>query len=166
MTTEAHLQQVSDTATIRLERRLARPPQDVWCALTERAELAKWFPCDVLVERWEVGAPLRFVFTEDGFELSGVVLEVAEGHVLAFTWGEDRLRFELTATADGGTELVLHDELPRAWAARNAAGWDVCLARLTADDALPEWKHRFDLYVERFAATAGAQEGPPAEFTG
>jgi hypothetical protein len=43
--------------------------------------------------------------------LTGEVLEVDQPNALAFTWGEDTLRFELLAEG-GGTRLVLIDEPP------------------------------------------------------
>jgi uncharacterized protein YndB with AHSA1/START domain len=118
---------------VRLERHLADPPAVVWRALTEREQLRSWFPCEVIVNRghWEVGAELSFPFPPGLTHrtLTGVVLEVDEPHALAYTWGEDTLRFELSPEADG-TRLVLVDELPPDSAARNAAGWEWCLDRL------------------------------------
>jgi hypothetical protein len=93
--------------------------------------------------------------------LTGEVLEVDEPNVLAFTWGEETLRFELAAEADG-TRLVLIDELPPSAAARNAAGWDTCLDRLAGLDSSPDdWRPRFDAYAAAFAPVLGPQEGPP-----
>jgi uncharacterized protein YndB with AHSA1/START domain len=147
---------------VRLERHLHKPPSDVWRALTVPEELKAWFPDSVEVEEWTVGAPLTFVFKEHDLPpMSGVVLEVDEPHVLAFTWGDETLRFELTAAPDGGTDLVLTDELDRAFAARNAAGWDVCLERLAGHTGDVEWKPLFDHYAADFGPVLGPQEGPP-----
>jgi uncharacterized protein YndB with AHSA1/START domain len=155
---------------VRLERRLADPPEVVWRALTDRDELRAWFPCDVIVDggAWNTGAAITFVFPPDVIDLTikGEVIEVDEPHVLEYTWGDDRLRFELTAR-DGGTELVLFDELPASWAARNAAGWQDCLDRLSgATNPSGDWKTRFDAYAAEFTPRIGAQEGPPAEVSG
>ena len=85
---------------VRLERHLPDPPAVVWKALTEREQLRAWFPSDVIVSggRWEVGAAITFTFPPEVIDLSitGEVLEVDEPHVVAFTWGEDTLRFELS----------------------------------------------------------------------
>lgn len=58
---------------------------------------------------------------------------------------------------------MLVDELRPGVAARNAAGWDVCLDRLVTgtqdDDA---WRPLFEHYSAVFAPTLGEQEGPPA----
>jgi uncharacterized protein YndB with AHSA1/START domain len=147
---------------LRLERSLAHPPAAVWRALTDREELKMWFPCDIITDEWRTGARLRFVYRDREWQdLDGEVLECDEPHVLAFTWGSETLRFELTEET-GGTRLVMTDELDAATAARNAAGWEVCLERLEGcRPAEGLWKTRFDHYVGAFVATLGPQEGPP-----
>jgi hypothetical protein len=98
--------------------------------------------------------------------LSGVVRTVDEPRTLAFTWGEELLRFELTPDA-GGTKLVLTDEIPREAAARNAAGWDDCLDRMMGvQPGTHAWKARFDQYSHAFGPTLGPQDGPPAGYKG
>ncbi|GAA2061466.1 hypothetical protein GCM10009839_85620 [Catenulispora yoronensis] len=152
-------------AAVRLERVLPDPPEVVWRALTERDQLKAWFPCDVIVAggAWRPGAAISFPFgpEPDALTLTGEVLEVREPELLAFTWADETLRFELTPHPSG-THLVLIDELRPGIAARNAAGWDVCLDRLLgrdpADDA---WRGLFERYTAAFAPTLGAQEGPP-----
>ncbi len=148
---------------VRLERELTDPVPVVWRALTDREELRAWFPCDVLVAggRWQVGASITFAFApEHDMTLHGEVLEVDEPRVLAFTWGDDALRFELSPQGSG-TRLVLIDELPASAAARNAAGWEVCLDRLAGRDSGDDWQPRFEAYAAEFAPRIGAQEGPP-----
>lgn len=155
---------------VRLERQLPDPPATVWAALTERDQLRSWFPCDVIVDggEWVEGAEISFPFPADVIEmtLTGEVLEVDEPRLLTYTWGEDTLRFELTPS-DGGTRLVLINELAAGSAARNAAGWDTCLDRLTgAEPVEPAWQPRFQAYAARFEPTVGPQEGPPAGYKG
>jgi uncharacterized protein YndB with AHSA1/START domain len=151
---------------VRFERHLRQPPDVVWRALTEPAELKAWFPTDIITDRWEVGATLEFPFRNDeGPTMTGTVLECDEPRRLAYTWGDDVLRFELAADGEGGTRLVFIDEVDANVAARNAAGWDICLDAL-AGQAPPEpgWKPRFDGYVAAFEPVLGAQEGPPPAF--
>ena len=99
--TDARLLTDRARPSIRLERHLPDPPEIVWRALTEREQLRRWFPCDVIVSggRWEIGAAITFPFRPEVMDLTlaGEVLEVDEPNVLAFTWGEDALRFELSA---------------------------------------------------------------------
>ena len=155
---------------VRLERQLPDPPPVVWQALTDREQLGSWFPCDVIVEggRWKVGAAITFPFPPEVIDitLTGEVLEVDEPNALAFSWGDELLRFELTPQGHG-TRLVLIDELPPGAAARSAAGWDVCLDRLVGlDPARDAWQPRFDTYAAAFAPLLGPQEGPPAGHKG
>jgi uncharacterized protein YndB with AHSA1/START domain len=155
---------------VRLERQLADPPAVVWLALTEREQLRSWFPCDVVVDGgvWEVGKAITFPFPSEVIDmtLTGEVLEVDEPTVLAFTWGEEVLRFELSPKS-GGTRLVLIDELPANAAARNAAGWEDCLDRLAGLEPAPEaWRTRFAAHSAVFEPVIGPQEGPPAGYKG
>lgn len=155
---------------VRLERHLPDPPAVVWQALTEREQLRSWFPCDVIVSggRWAAGAEITFPFPPEVIDmtLTGVVLAVDEPSLLAFTWGDETLRFELSPE-DGGTRLVLIDELPASAAARNAAGWEACLDRLAGiESAADAWQPRFAAYAAAFEPEIGAQEGPPAGYKG
>jgi uncharacterized protein YndB with AHSA1/START domain len=156
--------------SVRLERQLADPPEVVWRAITDRDELRRWFPCDVDVEggTWKVGAGITFAFPSNVIEmtLTGEVLAVDEPHALAYTWGDDVLRFELSGEA-GGTRLVLVNELAAGTAARNAAGWDECLDRLEGIQPLPNgWQPRFERYTATFEPLVGPQQGPPAGYKG
>jgi uncharacterized protein YndB with AHSA1/START domain len=160
--TEATLHDGDGRPVIRFERILRRPPQEVWRAITDPEELKAWFPCDVEADAWEAGAAVRFRFGAKGPQLTGTVLEADEPRVLAYTWGEETLRFELSPAPGGGTRLVFSDALDRAIAARNAAGWQVCLAQLTGEPvAADAWKGCFERYSAEFEPVIGPQEGPP-----
>jgi uncharacterized protein YndB with AHSA1/START domain len=131
--TDATLDTAGTRPAVRLERYLPDPPAVVWQAITDRAQLKEWFPCDVIVEggRWEVGAAITFPFPRQVIDmtLTGTVLAVDEPKLLSFTWGDqETLRFELYPEG-AGTRLVLIDQLEASWAARNAAGWEDCLDR-------------------------------------
>jgi uncharacterized protein YndB with AHSA1/START domain len=163
--TDAAIEVQGDRVAVRLERVLTDPPAVVWQALTAPAELARWFPCRIIVDGgvWRVGAKLEFPFPPDVIDmtLAGEVLDVDAPHTLAYTWGDETLRFELH-DHDGGTRLVLIDVLAHPHAARNAAGWDDCLDRLLGV-AMPKdaWRGRFARYATSFSEALGPQEGPP-----
>jgi uncharacterized protein YndB with AHSA1/START domain len=173
--TDASLEASLDTGgtrpAVRLERCLPDPPPVVWRAITDRAQLKEWFPCDVIVAggRWEVGAAITFAFPAEVIEmtLAGTVLAVDEPKLLSYTWGEDDvLRFELHPEGTG-TRLVLTDQLPASAAARNVAGWDDCLDRLAGRPSAPDaWRGRFAAYSAAFEPAIGPQEGPPAGYKG
>lgn len=153
---------------VRFERHLPQPPAEVWRAITDHEALKSWFPCDMVSDEWKVGATLSFPFREnEGPTLTGTVLECEEPRVLAYTWGEETLRFELTPEPAGGTRLVFGDELDGRLADRNAAGWEVCLEFLAGHTPVDTaWKPRFDYYVAAFESRLGPQEGPPAGLEG
>jgi uncharacterized protein YndB with AHSA1/START domain len=168
--TDARLRTDGDRPAVRLERRLLDPPQVVWQALTDRDQLRAWFPCDVDVAGgvWHVGAALTFRFPSEVIDmtLTGEVFAVDEPKLLAFSWGDEHLRFELSPLA-GGTLLVLIDELAPAAAARSAAGWDTCLDTLAGlDPAADAWKRRFAAYSAAFEPILGRQDGPPDGYRG
>jgi len=166
--TEARLLPGGQRASLRLERHLVDPPQVVWGALTEHHQLVSWFPCDVEVVGgdWKVGAAILFRFSPEVIDITlhGQVLAVEEPRLLIFTWGDETLRFDLSAEGTG-TLLVLTDELPPGIAARNAAGWEQCLIRLDRHQATgePDWKASFDSYATEFSPLLGPQEGPPSD---
>jgi uncharacterized protein YndB with AHSA1/START domain len=168
--TDATIETGSNRPAVRLERVLADPPDVVWRALTDPAQLARWFPCRIVVDgdEWRTGAKLEFPFPPEVIDLTltGEVLHVDEPRSLAYTWGHETLRFELHDHGEG-TRLVLIDELEPPHAARNAAGWDDCLDLLTGV-AKPAggWQDRFARYAAAFSPELGPQEGPPQGYKG
>ena len=168
--TDATFDEEGDRAAVRVERVLADPPAVVWRALTEPEELARWFPCGVIVDGgvWRAGAKLEFPFPKHVIDmtLTGEVLHVDEPCALSYTWGDETLRFELH-DHDGGTRLVLVDVLERPHAARNAAGWDDCLDHLLGvSTPSGSWRGRFVRYTAAFEPALGPQEGPPEGYKG
>jgi uncharacterized protein YndB with AHSA1/START domain len=98
----------------------------------------------------------------------GTVLAVDVPRHLSFTWGGAELRFDLEALDDARTRFTLTNVLEASdEAARNGAGWEVCLAALDAwtrgeesdgphAGATAPWKEFYDGYVE-----AGVPSGAP-----
>ena len=127
---------------LRFRRRLAHPPEKVWRAITESEQLRHWFPCDIVGERHQ-GARLQLPFWPAHVERFGIDEPVLEGEIrqwepprlFEWTWQDDVLRWELSATDDGGTELtfttVLGDD-PYASPSQTAAGYHLCLDHLDA----------------------------------
>jgi uncharacterized protein YndB with AHSA1/START domain len=176
-------------SVLRFERRIEVTAERLWRALTEPHELVKWFPGDMQVEL-RPGGTVRFgagevgageVGAEDegaeeeGAEESGTVLDVDPLRLLAFTWGDSTLRWEIAA-AGGGAFLRFSQTLgPRSGgrlaAAQHAAGWDGCLDALAAvlegrrprgsgpaEDAgeQAELLARMEAYAQRFGLDQGA----------
>jgi uncharacterized protein YndB with AHSA1/START domain len=154
------------------ERRLAHPPERVWRAITDPGELAAWFPGAVTYEP-RVGAPMAFDFggAHDLHTLPGEVLKWDPPRVFAFVWIADVLRFELRPDGDGTHLLFTHSFAHEPGKpARDAAGWEACLARFDAllagtDPAADSsWANHADAYVERFGAVS--VDGRPLVLTG
>jgi uncharacterized protein YndB with AHSA1/START domain len=158
---EATLISSADKPVLRFERFLPRPVAEVWRAVTDPIEMRAWFPTRIEIDHWEEGATLTHHFDGQAYgPLPGTVIACSEPHRLVFTWGDDTISFELSA-AEGGTIFVLSEELAAPRAARNAAGWEVCLERLVEGAVGEDWASRFDRYSTRFEPLLGTQEGPP-----
>jgi uncharacterized protein YndB with AHSA1/START domain len=143
---------------VRFQRRYPHPVERLWAAVTEPGELAHWFPSTVRIEP-RAGGTIAFSDDPHVEPSSGTVLMFDPPHRLAFTWGGDELHFELSPVGDSSCELTLINVLQaRDTAARNAAGWSVCLAELGKhvsgavaggphSDTAESWRVHYDGYL-------------------
>jgi uncharacterized protein YndB with AHSA1/START domain len=162
----ATLDEIGGKAVLRFERRLAHPPEKVFRAISEPAELAHWFPASVELEL-RPGAPIRFTFEEHDVDGgTGEVIEAEPPRLLVYSWGDGMLRWEVVPDGAGCRLHFTHTlGAGGGWggrlaAARHAAGWDECLAGLEArldgaDPDGPGWFERSEAYVERFGLGEG-----------
>jgi uncharacterized protein YndB with AHSA1/START domain len=131
--TTGHYALVGGAPVVRFERTFPHPVDAVWDAITDSRQLGEWFPTSVEFEALAPGAPIEFRFAEDRYlAMHGEVLEVRPRERLAFTWGDDRLTFELEPREQGSAcrlafSVVLDSEDK---AARDSAGWGACLDML------------------------------------
>jgi uncharacterized protein YndB with AHSA1/START domain len=154
---------------LRFTRRLGHPPEKVWRAITEPEHLKAWFPDTIVVDRWEVGATLQFRHEGGLYATDGTVLDVSPQRALEFTWGPDTIRLELEPDGEG-TRLTLFDTLEELGkAARDGAGWHVCLDHLEheLDGTPPPWtmSDRWRAVHPDYVAELGPEAatiGPPA----
>jgi uncharacterized protein YndB with AHSA1/START domain len=161
---------IENRPALRFERRLSHPVDVVWRAITESDELVHWFPSRLEVDELRPGAEMTFRFEDmplDGVPttMSGRVTDFDPPRLFAFYWGDDHLRLELEPVAGSQDTCVLRltvmlDE--REKAARDSAGWHVCLDRLQArlagrGDASEgeDWRGLYEEYQRR-GAPAGA----------
>jgi uncharacterized protein YndB with AHSA1/START domain len=161
------LHPVGDRWQLVFVRPLAHPAEAVWRAVTETQHLKAWFPQPVSGE-FVAGGQLTFhsEYAEVG-DFHGTVLAVDPPRLLEFTWGEDTLRIEIEPS-DSGCTLTFRDTITELGkAARDAAGWHVCLDGLAADlgagpaPAMPDsWQAIHPSYVSDFGPAA-ATIGPP-----
>jgi uncharacterized protein YndB with AHSA1/START domain len=157
-------------AVLRYRRRLPHSQTKVWRALTEDVHLAEWFPTTMEGER-ATGAPLHFSFRQGEAEpFDGEMLAFDAPSLMELRWADDILRFEVSPDGSGCV-LELTVTFPEyAKAARDAAGWHVCLEQLGyVCDGVPlpwqpadRWRAVHPSYVERFGPEASVL-GPPQE---
>jgi uncharacterized protein YndB with AHSA1/START domain len=150
--------EIDGRPAVQFVRSYPHPIGQVWSAVSTAEGLAHWFPSAVTIEL-RPGGPVTFRGDAAAGDGSGTVLACDPPRRLAFTWGEDELRFDLEPIGDDGCRLTLVNLLERRdAAARNAAGWSVCLAELDrhlvgghggdphGEQALP-WRPLYDRYV-------------------
>jgi uncharacterized protein YndB with AHSA1/START domain len=155
------LKREGDRYVLYYERLLAHPVERVWQAVTEPSELAAWFPGQVEISL-ESGGAVRFA--QPGFDVdpallptSGTVTALDPPSELAFTWGDDELRFVLTPSGDSCLLVFTHAFTNRASARRSGAGWSVCLDALVAMCAgVAPPPNRSPDYFARYADELGA----------
>ena len=158
---------IDGKAAVRFERRYPHSVDRVWRAVTEPEELGHWFPAAVEVDLSEGGA-MRFTFPGGEMEpTDGRVIALDPPRRFAFRWGEEELRIELEPDGEGCRLRFTHLISTSEQAARDAAGWHVCLDRLAAElggdageapgtEATSEWREHYEEYQRR-GVPAGAE---------
>ena len=168
MTTYGAYETIENRPALRFERRLSHPVEVVWRAITSSEELVQWFPSRVEVDELRPGAEMTFRFENMPIDapstMTGRVTEFDPPRVFEFFWGEDHLRFELEPAAGSEDTCLLRLTVlldSREKAARDAAGWHVCLDRLSQCLAGRDaggregWRGLYEEYQRR-GAPAGA----------
>lgn len=152
---------------VRFRREYPYPVERLWAAVTEPGELAHWFPSAVRMEP-HAGGKIEFSGDPNLEPMSGTVLVHEPPRRLAYTWGGDELHFEIDPVDGGGCTLTLINVLEAEnTAARNAAGWTVCLASLGEhvsggkaegphSESAEPWRPLYDEYV-----ASGMPSGAP-----
>ncbi|WP_080832108.1 SRPBCC family protein [Cohnella massiliensis] len=153
----AVIQKNANGYTARYERRLKHPVAKVWAMLTENEKLAKWFS-ELSVDDLREGGVIKFDMQDGTFE-EMEILELKAESVLEYTWGEDRVRFELYPEPDG-CRLVLIETIAKLTdhTPKDIAGWDVCLdvieavlAGRTIESRKSAWEIKYEQYAKLFA---------------
>lgn len=157
--TSGRLIDVDGRPALHFERTLPHPVARVWRAVTEPAELAQWFVAPVA---W---TPVL----GESYEAEGQRVEITElvpPRRIAWSWGDERYAFDLTASPEGCVLRFTHvfDER-HGPAAQHAAGWETYLDRLDAllaghpIDEVEAHVPIAELH-ERYAATFGQDPAP------
>lgn len=131
-----------ERATLVFRRWLSHPPEAVWRALTQPAELRRWHLSDALVEG-RVGGSVRLTRKSQNFEVTGKVLIWDPPRIFEHEWkvapgrftpqGEDAIiRWELRGEGEGTVLTLHHRALTRKFASVYIAGTHAFLDRLEA----------------------------------
>lgn len=143
---------------VRFQRTYPYATSRLWAALTDPDELSHWFPSSVTMQP-RAGGTIEFSDDPHGEPMTGTILVFDPPRRLAYTWGGDELLFELEPAGDHSCRLTLTNVLQaRDAAARNAAGWTVCLAELAKhicgevtsgphSNTAEAWQPHYDAYV-------------------
>jgi len=128
-----------DQWTLVLVRDLRHPPEVVWQALTDPAQLCEWAPFDADRSLASVG-PVRLstVGTPKQQVSDSHVSRAEPPTLLEYQWGGNDLRWRLEPRGEG-TRLTLWHHIDRGFISMGAAGWQICLdvlERLLAGDPL------------------------------
>ncbi|MBU2664385.1 SRPBCC family protein [Actinoplanes bogorensis] len=128
---DAQLAGTGEPWTLVFIRDLRQPPPVVWAALTDPAELDQWAPFRAPRDLGETGPlTLTMVDGDTEEETPAHVRVVEPPTLLEYSWGQDRLRWELEPHG-GGTRLTLrHTLVEPTDPASVATGWHVCVVVL------------------------------------
>jgi uncharacterized protein YndB with AHSA1/START domain len=152
----AVVQQDEFGTTVRFERNLKHSVEKVWSYLTDNDKLTQWFS-ELKVEDLRQGGRMTFDMQDGTFE-EFEITDYRELSVLEYTWGEDRVHFELHPEAEG-CRLVLIETITNITdhTPKDIAGWDVCLDVIeallqgrTLESRKDAWSEKYEQYVHVF----------------
>ena len=120
--------------TVRLTRRYAAAPSEVWDALTDRESLGRWLASVVDVQLVAGGA-FVLALAGDGGRIDARVREVEAERVLELDWShaeEERsvVRFELAPDGDGTLLVLDHRRIDEPIGMAYIARWTRAFAQL------------------------------------
>ncbi len=167
---EVLLEMGEDGWTIVMRRRFSHGPRKLWAMLIEPERLARWSPIVPDRPLTEPG-PATCRENPGDATVDAEVLVVDPPRLLVHRWGVDLLRWTLAPDGEG-TVLELRQTTGESTAAAMlAAGWQVCLARLAAEDGTDRerptgqramaygWRELHDEYQSRFTGQTGREGG-------
>ncbi|HZZ67516.1 MAG TPA: SRPBCC family protein [Phenylobacterium sp.] len=154
------VRKVGDTYEVIFERRLKRPIEKVWAAITVPERIAEWFTEATVDLR--IGGTVTLNWPEDNYRMSGVIIELDPPRLFAWTWPHEQhpdsvVRWELSPDGDGCrltlTQTGMVDPVLRSV----AAGWHTyleCLAGGVDGIHTPWQAAREAALLERYKAVA------------
>jgi uncharacterized protein YndB with AHSA1/START domain len=172
----ATLEERDGKPALRFERVLRHAPERVWRALTEPEEEAAWHPTPARFEP-KVGGRVEYVPGGHVADMpDGEVTDYDPPRLLGYYWTADgeesnHLRFEIRPHDEGSVLTLIHTFEDRLKAARDGAGWHVCLDSLadSLDGPSPEhgpdpagqWGRLNSAYQDKFGISPEQATPPP-----
>jgi len=158
--TGAQVQKGGEKWTLILVRELRHPPEKVWDALTDPAQLHEWAPFEVDGSLGKVGT-VKLTWIGTPTPLDTAVTRADAPRVLEY----NDTRWELEDSG-GGTRLTLWHTIDRRFISWGAAGWHISfdvldrllsgapIGRIAGGDArkFGEWQRLVAEYAKQFGA--------------
>jgi uncharacterized protein YndB with AHSA1/START domain len=142
-------------------RWLGKPIEKVWAALTIPERIADWFADLRFVPNLQLGARTELRFLEDAQShepIVGKVVAFDPPHVIAWTWDQGIMTFELVADGQG-CRLTLTSRGPGRPHPNEMAGWHTHLVGLegAADGVRTAWSaDREKVHQARYVVAVAA----------
>lgn len=156
-----------DAPQLTLTRRLAKPIDKVWAALTTPARLAAWMGVEWLADPatpLSLGARFDYRFADTDMVSQGRVLRFEPPRVLEHSWFENQppgnvVRWTLEPDGEGCILTLTHQFGGPEDAPRTASGWTMILDQLArsfgeASEAGGDWREVRDRYAMQFPPEA------------
>ncbi len=122
----ASIEKEGEKWTLVLARDLRHPPEKVWEALTDPAQLREWAPFDADRNLGKVGtATLTTVGVPQVAQTT--ITRADPPKALEFSWGGQDIRWQLVPIGKSGTRLTIWHNIDRRYIAMGAAGWHICI---------------------------------------
>ena len=170
----AQVERDGERWTLILVREMRHPPEVVWEAMTDPAQLAEWAPFDA-DRNLSTPGPVKMSMarTPRPTVFETAVKRAEAPRLLEYSWGGQELRWELEPI-EGGTRIRLWHSIDRRFVAWGAAGWHISfdvLERLLAGDPTGRiaggdameygWQRLVGEYSELFGVKSAKMQSQP-----
>ncbi|PFB31960.1 activator of Hsp90 ATPase 1 family protein [Bacillus cereus] len=157
----AEIEKVTDEYIVNFERQFSYTIEEVWSVLTENSKLKKWMS-NLQIESLKTGGIIKFDMMDGSF-INIDILECQLNTVLEFSWGKDRVRFEIHKE-EQGTLLLLKEYIHEFTdhTPKDIAGWHICLNLFSSvlegkekEFSKDEWQQWFETYKDKILEVRG-----------
>jgi uncharacterized protein YndB with AHSA1/START domain len=161
------VRKTGDTYEVVFTRRLARPIEKVWAALTVPERLADWLAVATIDPDLRLGARFALHFPTLDYRMAGEIVALKPPRLIAWTWPDPNdaakpgsvVRFELVPDGAGCRLILTNSDIVGPDVQDVAAGWHTHLEGLpTAVDAVftPWSAAREKVHAARYEALIGS----------